>query len=260
MIKKDFHNAESWKVTIILLSLGIVMFTALIVPVLAGYTGTIIVNVADANSKQPIRTGATVTVTETFGQGSYTCTTDYDGKCTIVVTLCPNCDNDAYDVKASAQGYYLFGVSVTVNPGGTANANLALTPVSASASTGQIRVTVTDAYTNKPIGGATVAVRGITCSTDYYDGACTIEITSGTYTASASASGYNSGSTTVVISPGGTGGINLPLKPAPPPQAPPEQGGSAPVVTTTAPGFDIFEAIAVLAILIVGISIQQRKR
>jgi hypothetical protein len=73
-------------------------------------------------------------------------------------------------------------------------------PASA-ADNGMIKVTVIDSYSSAGIPGATVIVNGITATTGY-DGSATIETAAGTYTATASASGYKAGSTGVIVTPG----------------------------------------------------------
>ena len=142
--------------------------------------------------------GATVTV------GSITTTTDNSGSYTVEVA------SGTYTVTASADGYNAGSINLAVATGTTVSGNLALTPVSAPP--GKITGTVTDSVSRAAIPGATVTAGGITATTDF-SGSYAIEISSGTYTVTAIAGGYNSSSTDVTVTPGATATAYFTLTP-----------------------------------------------
>jgi len=98
-----------------------------------------------------------------------------------------------YAVNASKTDYYPNSTSVTIVRVITKTVNLALTPIP-----GAIDGTVTDALTEEPIAGATVEAVGLetkSTTTDAY-GHYNITIAPGTYTVTASATGYETTSQT----------------------------------------------------------------
>ncbi len=178
-------KVNTFQYTLILIL--ILLFSGFAVwPASAADNGMIKVTVIDSYSSAGIP-GATVTVND------ITATTGYDGSVTIETAA------GTYTATASASGYKGGSTSVTVTAGTTNSANLALTPESAP--NGKAIVKVTDTYSNAGIPGAMVTVNGITATTGY-DGSATIETAAGTYTATASASGYKAGSTSVIVTPG----------------------------------------------------------
>ncbi|WP_321419091.1 carboxypeptidase regulatory-like domain-containing protein [uncultured Methanomethylovorans sp.] len=177
---------------LLLVFLGVTIWSAN-----AADNGKITVTVTDAYSYTVIP-GATVTV------NGITATTGYDGSVTIETAA------GTYTATASAYGYKVGSTSVTVSPGVTNSANLLLTPESVP--NGKVTVTVTDIYSRAVIPGATVIVNGIMATTGY-DGAATIEVAAGTYTVTASAYGYNVGSTSVTVGSGGISSSSLLLTP-----------------------------------------------
>ena len=188
------YNAGSSSVTVV--SGGTGSSTIALTPE-SSPTGKIAVTVTDTYSHAVIP-GATVIVNGIMA------TTGYDGIATIETAA------GTYTVTASAYGYNAGSSSVTVVSGGTGSSTIALTPESSP--TGKITVKVTDTYSYTAIPGATVIVNGITGTTDY-DGITTIELAAGTYTVTASASGYKAGSTSVTVASGGTSSSTIALTP-----------------------------------------------
>ncbi|MGB9939344.1 carboxypeptidase regulatory-like domain-containing protein [Methanosarcina sp.] len=232
------YNSSSTDVTVTPGATATAYFT--LTPVTSSI-GKITGTVTDSYSGAAI-SGATVTA------GGITAITDSSGSYTIEAAA------GTYTVTASADGYNSGSTDVTVTPGTTAFGNLALTPVSAPL--GKITGTVTDANSRAAIPGATVTAGSVTATTDYA-GNYIIETDAGTYTVTASATGYNTSSTSVTVTPGATATAYLPLTPALTTETPTAPTLGVPSETPTAtgtgesPGFGIFEAIAVLVLLLV---------
>jgi uncharacterized membrane protein len=147
--------------------------------------GTIAGTVTDVNSAAPI-SGATVTA------GLKTTTTDTSGN--YIITIDPG----PYTVTASATGYNTDSASVIVTSGGTVTQDFHLTPAP-----GTIAGTVTDVNSAAPISGATIKA-GLKTTTTDTSGNYIITIDPGPYTVIASATGYNTASSSVTVTSGGT--------------------------------------------------------
>lgn len=152
--------------------------------------------VTDASSSKPIA-GATVSA----GTGS--ATTDANGAYTIA-GVAPG----TYTASATASGYASQSTSVTLSAGTTTTQNFALTP-----NRGTITGTVTDAATAAPIAGATVSYSGGSTTSNSSGGYTLANVAEGSYSVSASASGYASQSRTVVVGPGATATQSFALTP-----------------------------------------------
>src|SRR5438132_8974491 len=160
--------------------------------------GSITGTVTEAGSGAPI-VGATVA----YSGGSVP--TNSSGVYTLA-----NVAEGSYSVTASATGYVSQSRTVTVGPGATATQNFALTGQAT-----QLSGAVTDASTSKPIAGASVSAGTGSAVTDA-NGAYTISgLAPGTYTATASASGYASQSASVTLTAGSTTTQNFALAPNP---------------------------------------------
>ncbi|MEA2633982.1 MAG: large repetitive protein [Chloroflexota bacterium] len=165
---------------------------------LAPNPGTITGTVTDSGSTAPIA-GATVS----YGGGSTT--TDGSGSYTLA-----NVAEGSYTVTASATGYAGQSRTVTVGPGATATQNFALTPPN-----GAITGTVTNATTGTPISGATVAYSGGSTTTNGSGQYTLSSVSPGTYSVTASASGYSSMTQSVTVGSGQTATANFGLRLAP---------------------------------------------
>src|SRR5438445_8391843 len=165
---------------------------------LAPNPGTITGTVTDAGTAAPIA-GATVS----YSGGSTT--SDGSGAYTLA-----NVAEGSYTVTASATGYASQSRTVTVGPGATATQNFALT-----GQTTRLSGTVTDASTGKPIAGATVSAGSGSAVTDAGGAYAISGLAPGTYTATASASGYASQSASVTLTAGSTTTQNFALAPNP---------------------------------------------
>ena len=167
-------------------------------------TGTISGTVTDASTGNPI-SGASVST----NPATLLVTTDAQGRFSI-----SDVTPASYTVSASASGYLTGNASVTVTGGQTATANLALQP---APTTGTISGTVTDASTSKPIAGASVSTQpAMTTATSDAQGNYAIsDVDEGSYTVTASASGYMDNSTNVTVTAGQTTTCNLELEPEP---------------------------------------------
>ncbi len=80
-------------------------------------------------------------------------------------------------------------------------------------STGTLEVYVTDSKTGNPISGATVTADSSSCTTDS-KGYCSLNLPAGTYTVTASASGYQSASQSATITAGQTTSLTFNLQPS----------------------------------------------
>ncbi|TME80751.1 MAG: hypothetical protein E6I43_13045, partial [Chloroflexi bacterium] len=150
--------------------------------------------VTDASTSRPIA-GATVSA----GTGS--AITDANGAYTIA-GLAPG----TYTATATASGYASQSTSVTLTTGSTTTQNFALAP-----NPGTITGTVTDAGTGAPIAGATVSYSGGSTSTDGSGAYTLANVAEGSYSVTASATGYASQSRTVTVGPGATATQNFAL-------------------------------------------------
>ena len=165
---------------------------------LAPNPGTITGTVTDAATTAPIA-GATVS----YSGGSTT--TDSSGVYTLA-----NVAEGTYSVTASAAGYAGQSRTVTVGPGATATQNFALTPPN-----GAITGTVTNAATATPISGATVSYSGGSTTTNGSGQYTLSNVAPGTYSVTASASGFSSQSQSVTVGAGQTATANFALRLAP---------------------------------------------
>jgi len=110
-----------------------------------------------------------------------------------------NLTEGSYSLTAAAGSYSSLTRSVNVGPGGSATSNFALAPLA-----GTINGTVTDVSTGKAIAGALVSFTGGSATTNSTGAYSLANVTEGTYTLTASATGYNNQSQTVVVGPGAT--------------------------------------------------------
>jgi len=161
---------------------------------LTSTTGTITGTVTDAATAAPI-SGATVTA------GTASATTNSSGVYSIS-GLAPG----TYTATATATGYTSQSASVTVTAGSTTTQNFALSP-----NPGTISGTVTDAGSAAPIAGATVSYSGGGTTTDGSGHYTLAGVAEGSYTLTASASGYQSQSHPVTVGPGATATQNFAL-------------------------------------------------
>ncbi len=107
----------------------------------------------------------------------------------------------SYSVTASADGYAAQSQAVQVPVGGRVNVNFALTPVPVA---GAIAGLVVDRVTGLGIPNASVLLSpgGLAASTDATGAFAFDSISAGTYTVTASATGYATASQTVVVAAG----------------------------------------------------------
>jgi hypothetical protein len=153
-------------------------------------TGT----VTDAVAGTPV-SGATVSA------GTASASTNANGVFTIT-GLAPG----TYTATASATGYAAQSASVTITAASTTTQNFALSP-----NPGTISGTVTDAATGAPIAGATVSYSGGSAITDGNGNYNFAAVSEGTYTLTASATGYQNQSGTVTLGPRGAATQNFAL-------------------------------------------------
>lgn len=165
-------------------------------------TGTIAGLVTDALTGQPLA-GATVVTSP----ATATVTTNAQGAYSI-----PNVPTGSYSVTASHAGYNANSTTAVAVASLTVTVNLALTPQG-----GSIAGIVTDASNGQPIAGASVTTQPPTSSvtTNAQGGYSIPGIPGGTYTVTATRSGYASNSATVGVTVGGTATANLALVPLP---------------------------------------------
>jgi len=165
-------------------------------------TGSTTGTVTDAVTGAAI-VGATVT------DGTRSATSDANGGYTIA-----NVPGGTYTVTATASGYDSASQSVQVTAGQTSTADFALSPLP-----GAIAGTVTDAATGATIAGATVTDGTRSATSDANGGYSIANVPAGTYTVTATASGYNSASQSVQVTAGQTSTANFVLSPPPAPGA-----------------------------------------
>jgi len=163
-------------------------------------TGTISGTVTNATTSAAV-SGASVTTQPATSAA----TTGSDGKYTI-----SNVAPGSYTVTALANLYTSSSVNVTVTAGQTATVNLSLQPVT----TGTITGTVTAASGGTLISGASVSTSPATSTVSTNaQGVYTItNVNAGSYTVTASATGYVSNSTSVTVTAGQTSTANLTLQ------------------------------------------------
>jgi protocatechuate 3,4-dioxygenase beta subunit len=163
-------------------------------------TGTISGRVTDASNSQPIA-GATVSTQP----ATASVTTDAQGNYSIA-----NVNPGSYTVNAAKSGYQNGSAGATVVAGQTATANIALTPVP-----GTINGRVSDASNSQPIAGATVTTQPATSTvvTDAQGNYSIANVIPGSYTVRAARTGYNTNSTSVVVTAGQTVTANIALTP-----------------------------------------------
>jgi len=165
-------------------------------------TGSIAGTVTDAVTGATIA-GAAVT------DGTRSATSDANGGYSIA-----NVPAGTYAVTATASGHNSASQSVQVTAGQTSTANFALSPPP-----GAIAGTVRDAATGATIAGAAVTDGTRSATTNASGGYSIANVSAGTYTVTATASGYNSASQSVQVTAGQTSTANFALSPPPPPGA-----------------------------------------
>jgi phosphatidylinositol-3-phosphatase len=116
-----------------------------------------------------------------------------------------------YTVTASATGHASRSSTVSVTSGNTATLNFQLTPNGPGAITGQ----VTDSSSGVAIVGANISYSGGSTTTDSSGNYMLSNVAPGTYTVTASATGYVSLSSTVSVTSGNTATLNFQLNPLP---------------------------------------------
>ena len=167
--------------------------------------GTIAGRVTDSVTGQGI-SGASVSAS---GPVSRSGTTDSNGYYEI-----PNLPPGSYSVTASHSCYYSQTKSASVpQSGGTVTVNFQLQPKPCT-----IKGRVTDSVTGSGIGSAYVYASGPSSGSDYTDsnGYYTISnLNPGSYSVTASKSGYYSQTKSTSVSCGGTSTVNFPLQPKP---------------------------------------------
>ncbi len=166
--------------------------------------GSITGKVIDAETGLSV-SGATVSYTS--GGVTVSATSDVNGNYTLTGVA-----EGSYTITASAAGFASQSTLVTVGPGSTVTQNFALVPL-----TGTISGQVTDAGTAAPISGATVSYTagGVTRSatTDANGNYSLSDVPApGTYTLTASASGYTSQTATVPVNRGGVATANFAMR------------------------------------------------
>lgn len=145
-------------------------------------------------------TGAVIAGATVTSSNGGTATTNAAGEYTF--TSVPN---GSYTISAAASGYTGGSVTVTV-AGGNTIANVALTPTGATPPVGTYTVSgqVTDAATHAAIPGAAVTLGGQSATTDVGGHYAFTGVSDGTYTLTASAAGYTTGTMSVTVNGAGT--------------------------------------------------------
>jgi acid phosphatase len=162
--------------------------------------GTISGHVTNANTGAAIA-GATVS----FSGGSTT--TDSNGAYSF-----SNVASGTYNVTASQNGFTSQTNSVTVSSGATSTLDFHLNP---SSTPGGITGHVTNSATGAAIAGATVGFSGGSTTTDSNGAYSFSSITPGTYSVTASQTGFTSQTNSVAVSSGATSTLDFHLSAAP---------------------------------------------
>ncbi|MEP7189466.1 MAG: carboxypeptidase regulatory-like domain-containing protein, partial [Roseiflexaceae bacterium] len=186
--------------------------------------GTIVGKVTDSSNSSPIA-GATVL----YNGGSVT--TDASGNYTIA-----SLPAGSQTLVASADGYTSSPDQVVNVPAnGTATANIALTPKPTYIA-GEVRNSVT----NETVAGVTIAAGGVSVTTDDF-GRYQLFVPPGTYSISASKSGYADSVHNAIVTFGSYTAIDFSITPSAPAPAitafTPAQGAPGTEVTITGSGF-----------------------
>ena len=161
--------------------------------------GSIAGSVTDAVTTQPIP-GATIALS-----GGGTATTDASGHYAFGDIL-----PGSYTLTVSAANYAGRSQSVIVSAGTTVTQNFTLAP-----NPGTISGSVTDSSTSQPVSGAAVSYSGGSATTNAQGQYSLTGVLEGTYTVTASASGYSGSSQTITIGPGESAAQNFSLAPQP---------------------------------------------
>jgi hypothetical protein len=160
--------------------------------------GTVSGQVVDAVTASPVA-GATVSNTGgstiTDSGGLYVLTNLPDGNTTVT---------------ASRTGYTSQSGVVVITAGSPTQQDFALAPMP-----GSISGVITDSANGRVVAGATVTFSGGTTTSDPSGVYSFTGVTEASYTVSASATGYNSGSQSVSVGPGGNAIANFALLPLP---------------------------------------------
>jgi hypothetical protein len=159
--------------------------------------------VVDTNGA-PI-SGTTVTANGGYAPTSLTMTADSLGKFASGWI-----STGTYTVTASAVGFNTATTSATLTAGQTTNVTLTLTS-GTSSGPGAIAGTVTSATDGHPLANATVTAAGQSTLTNSTGAYSISNVAPGTYTVSASLSGWQTNSTTVSVTSGATSTANIPL-------------------------------------------------
>ena len=102
------------------------------------------------------------------------------------------------------------------NNAGGESPDSGVTQCGANTTPGNLKVTVLDSETGKPIAGATVAISGPANSSDIADGSGVVQkngLTPGSYNATASSNGYTTGTGTATVASSATASITINLTP-----------------------------------------------
>lgn len=155
-----------------------------------GPTGSVSGTVVDDQTHAPIA-GAAIS----YSSGG--AATDGDGNYSL-----PNVSPGAVVITATAPGYATSSATVTVAEGQNTNQNFFLTASATTSTTGTISGTVVDVNDGAGISGATVRYDGGSTTTDKSGNFTFSNVPSGTYSVSASASGYFTETNSVTVSGG----------------------------------------------------------
>lgn len=167
----------------------------------SGGPGTGTIAGAVTNSSGAALAGATVS------GGGVTATTQADGTYTLA-----NVTAGTETVTAAFTGYQTSSQTVTVTANATTTANFALTP--SSSPTGAVTGTITNIVTGGVLAGATVKWNSMAVSTNSSGVYTLSNVTSGSQTLTASATGYLPRAGTVNVVGGGTATLNIQLSTA----------------------------------------------
>ncbi len=186
---KSGYSSGSGSTTITTSSTSKTVYIYLTPEVIVPTTGSITVYVKDAN------TGANISGASIGGDGSGT--TNSSGYKTF-----SGLSFGSYSFTASKSGYYAGSGSATISSSSTSKSvTIYLTPIPTS---GTITVYVKDASTGAAISGASVSGGGVSGSTNTSGYVSFSGLSFGSYTFSASKSGYSSGSGSASISTSAT--------------------------------------------------------